>query len=139
MANYVCTNRTNYFRVTDAEAFKKLLSQVIIDTDENLYVWEKEIDGKPHYAFGIYANIIGVPNETGEPDYDRFIEGLQEYVAEDDSVLLFHAGHEKLRYVTGCTTVVTKASVDVIDMTDLALKLVKEKLNNPEFETVCEY
>lgn len=40
MANYVCTNRTNYFRVTDAEAFKNFLSQVVTDTDEDLYVWE---------------------------------------------------------------------------------------------------
>lgn len=38
MANYVCTNRTNYFRVTDAEAFKNFLSQVVTDTDEDLYV-----------------------------------------------------------------------------------------------------
>ena len=38
MANYVCTNRTNNFRVTDAEAFKNFLSQVVTDTGEDLYV-----------------------------------------------------------------------------------------------------
>lgn len=50
MANYVCTNRTNYFRVTDAETFKNFLSQVVTDTDEDMYVWEKL--GKPEYKPG---------------------------------------------------------------------------------------
>ena len=36
------------------------------------------------------------------------MSAMQKYVAEDDAVILFHVGHEKLRYVTGCATVITK-------------------------------
>lgn len=64
-----------------------------------------------YYAFGCYSNIFGIPDDTGETDvdsYDRFIDGLQKYVAKDDAVILLHVGHEKLRYVTGCATVITK-------------------------------
>lgn len=64
MANYVCTNRTNYFRVTDAEAFKNFLSQVVTDTDEDLYVWEKETGDETYYAFDCYSNIFGIPDDT---------------------------------------------------------------------------
>lgn len=139
MANYMCVNRTNYFKVTDAEAFKTFLSKVETDADEKFFVWEKEIDGKPHYAFGIYASIIGVQDKTEEADYDRFIDGLQEYVAEDDVVILFHAGHEKLRYVTGCATVITKNSVDILNIQDIAVRTAQEKLGNPEYSTECDY
>ena len=139
MANYMCVNRTNYFKVTDAEAFKAFLAKVETDTDESLLVWEKEIDGKLHYAFGIYASIIGVTDKTGEADYDRFIVGLQEYIAEDDAVILFHAGHEKLRCVTGCATVITKNSVDILNIQDIAIRTAQEKLVNPEYSTECDY
>lgn len=139
MANYMCFNRTNYFKVTDAEAFKAFLAKVETDTGENPLVWEKEINGKLHYAFGIYASIIGVPGKTGEADYDRFIDGLQEYIAEDDAVILFHAGHEKLRYVTGCATVITKNSVDILNIQDIAVRIAQEKLANLEYSTECDY
>lgn len=139
MANYMCVNRTNYFKVTDAEAFKAFLAKVETDTGENPLVWEKEINGKLHYAFGIYASIIGVPGKTGEADYDRFIDGLQEYIAEDDAAILFHAGHEKLRYVTGCATVITKNSVDILNIQDIAVRIAQEKLANPEYSTECDY
>lgn len=55
--------------------------------------------------------------------YDRFIDGLQKYVAKDDAVILLHVGHEKLRYVTGCATVIKKKSMDIINIQDLAVKL----------------
>ena len=142
MANYVCTNRTNYFRVTDAEAFKNFLSQVVTDTDEDLYVLEKETDDETYYAFGCYSNIFGIPDDTGETDvdsYDRFIDGLQKYVAKDDAVILLHVGHEKLRYVTGCATVITKKSMDIINIQDLAVKLAQEKLGKPEYKPGCDY
>ena len=49
MANYMCVNRTNNFKVTDAEAFKAFLAKVETDTDENLFVLEKE---NPVYGSG---------------------------------------------------------------------------------------
>lgn len=139
MANYMCVNRTNYFKVTDTDAFKAFLAKVETDTGETPLVWEKEIDGKLHYAFGIYASIIGLPDKTGKADYDRFIDGLQEYVAEDDAVILFHTGHEKLRYVTGCATVITKNSVDILNIQDIAVRTAQKKLGNPEYNTECDY
>lgn len=40
MANYISITRSNYFRVTDLEVFKKIIRCVITDED-GLELWER--------------------------------------------------------------------------------------------------
>ena len=53
--------------------------------------------------------------------------------------LIFEAGNEKLRYVVGYVTVITKTGVEYDDVTNLGLKMAKKMLNNPDYETQVDY
>ena len=149
MASYECALRTNYFRVKDEETFKELMSRV---DSEDCKVWEKEQNGVKFFSFGGYASINGVrPKqeakvESDEDDYDddacnfdSFLDDLMECVAEDDAVLIFEGGHEKLRYVTGSVYIVTSKENTCIDLEYAGKTLAKSLLKNPNWETNCCY
>lgn len=142
MANYYCTVRTNYFHVKDAEAFEKFLGQVICCESE-LEFWSAD-DGHDGvvYAFGSYGSIDGLPDdndEEGFDNYDRFISGLQEHVADDDAAIIFESGKEKLCYVVGTALIVTKDEIKFIDIREKAIEQAAKMLHNSEWATNCEY
>lgn len=141
MANYYGVIRSNYFHVKDEERFRALMARTAGDED-SIELWNDEIDenGNPVFGFGVYGGITGVVDEDGEYDdnsYDRFIEGLKECVADDDAILIFEAGHEKLRYVGGGATIITAKSVEYIDLEDCARSKARELLGNEQWNTKC--
>lgn len=141
MANYYGVIRSNYFHVKDEERFRALMARTAGDED-SIELWNDEIDenGNPVFGFGVYGGITGVVDEDGEYDddsYDRFIEGLKECVADDDAILIFEAGHEKLRYVGGGATIITAKSVEYIDLEDCARSKTRELLGNEQWNTKC--
>lgn len=148
MANYECTMRTNFFRVKDETTFKDFMNRVYV-TEDAIETFEKVIDGVKHFGFGCYGSICGVveaPEDVDaddcDPDdynYDAFINGLQKLVADDDAVIIFEAGSEKLRYVVGAAEVITSKSYKAINLDDLALKTAAELLGNPEWTSFCSY
>lgn len=71
--------------------------------------------------------------------YDEFIDGLQECVADDDAIIIFESGNEKLRYVVGSATIITSKDYEYISITHTASKRAAELLNNSEWTTQCEY
>ena len=137
MANYVSTTRTNYFHVKDAEAFRAFMDNVSGDNLELLD--EKDDKGDTVFAFGCEGSIYGIQNEDGNDDYDLFIENLQEYIADNDAVILTETGHEKLHYVTGLATVITSKDIQFLNLDEYALTKAKEMLNNQDFTTKMDY
>lgn len=144
MADYICAIRTNYFHVKDEEKFR-MFANKIQSTNNDFNVWEKEDkSGKTRFGFGCYSSLIGVISEgdyTEETDcaYDEFIAGLQECVAEDDAVIIFEVGREKLRYLSGYATVITSNECEYLDISDLAVEQAREMLCNKEWNTVSSY
>lgn len=137
MANYVSTTRTNYFHVKDAEAFRAFMDNV---SGDDLELWdEKDDKGDTVFAFGCEGSIYGIQNEDENDDYDLFIKNLQEYIADNDAVILTEAGHEKLRYVTGFATVITSKGIQFLNLDDMALSKAREMLGNPGFSTQMDY
>ncbi len=141
MSNYYGVVRTNYFHVKDVEQFRALMAKTAGDED-GIELWDDEVDGdgNPMFGFGVYGGISGVLNDEDEYDddsYDRFIDGLKESVAEDDAILIFEAGHEKLRYVGGGVTIITSKGVEYINLEDSARKIVRELLGNEQWDTRC--
>ena len=78
-------------------------------------------------------------SEDVEYDYDAFITGLQQFVADDDAILIFESGHEKLRYVGGGALVITAQETYYIDLQDAACKKAAELLHNEQWATKCTY
>ena len=141
MSNYYGVVRTNYFRVKDEEQLRALMAKTTGDED-GIELWDdvKDAASKQMFGFGVYGGISGIQNDDDEYDdesYDRFIDGLMECVAEDDAILIFEAGHEKLRYVGGGVTIITAKGVEYINLEDNARKIVRELLGNEQWDTRC--
>ena len=144
MANYYCAQRTNYFHVKDPEAFRNLLKKVVA---EDLHYWEEnDEDGDLIFAFGCEGRIAGIPFlndsgewQTGDESYEDFLTELQKSVKDDDAIIMIESGHEKLRYVSGFATVITKNSIENLDLTTAALRLAKRMLKNEKYDTRMDY
>ena len=146
MANYCCAYRTNYFKVKDNEKFKEFMTHVYA---EDLEVFHKKYEnGNELYGFGGYGGISGYFNNKNEYEdsdeawdnaYDNFIDGLAKQVAEDDAILLFEVGNEKLRYVVGSVAVITSKGYEYRDITDVGVEMAKQMLNNPNYDTQYAY
>ena len=144
MANYCCATRTNYFRVKDPDAFRTFMSNV--HTDEGrLDIWEEEKDGHTVFGFGGYGQILGIPiyDDPDECpydyDYEEFVNGLADHIADDDAVIVLESGNEKLRYLVGSAMVVTSKDSRYMEINDLAAKAAAEMLGNPEWRTQLAY
>ena len=141
MSNYYGVVRTNYFHVKDEEQFRALMAKTAGD-EGGIELWDdvKAADGKQMFGFGVFGGISGIQNDNDEYDdesYDRFIDGLMECVADDDAILIFEAGHEKLRYVGGGVTIITAKGIEYINLEESARKIVHELLGNEQWDTRC--
>ena len=131
MASYVCAIRTNYFRVTEEEKFRNLIDDFLSGSCE--VFTRTDVNSNKLVGFGSDENINWPEDETG------FFSGLQECLAEDDSIIVLEVGHEKLRYLIGAATIITRSSIETIDLTSLAISKAAEMLGNPDYTTCCEY
>lgn len=139
MANYYGTVRTNYFHVKDEDQFRALMAKTAGDED-GIQFWDDERDEKGNqlFGFGVYGGISGIPDDEGEFDddsYDRFIDGLKACVADDDAILIFEAGHEKLRYVGGGVLVITSKGYAYINLHDWGCDKARQLLGNEHWST----
>ena len=133
MANYDATIRTNYFSVKDPTALKELIDSVEAEDTVSLFTHELP-DGSMQYGFGCYGSLFGIQDSL-----DAFYEALQQLVCENDAILIFEVGYEKLRYVVGCCTVITSTEIQYVDIHQQALDLAAKLLNTPGYNTRTEY
>ena len=156
MANYYGNTRTNYFRVIDKEKYESIMNLVRCSEGE-LYLWEEEINGELHYGFGVYDDIDGIcecehceevrkcniefdeEECMNEYNYDAMCELLASVVHPEDAIMIVSTGHEKLRYIGGYSTVITKDKVKHIDLWDSSIKSARKILKNDAYNTTYSY
>lgn len=138
MANYNATSRTNYFRVTDEEAYAKLFARLCAES--NIEDFTKEKDGIIWHGFGAYDAIDykESDDEDAEYDFDGFLKKLQKILPEDEAFMYFESGYEKLRYVSGYVTLCTKNEIHFMSLDTWAKQKAKELLGE-DFETKTDY
>jgi hypothetical protein len=96
--------------------FKAALSDKAFCEDP-LSIWEQE----GMVAIGAYGSITTYyDNETD--DMKEIFSILQEHMEDDQVIIMQESGYEKLRYVTGFAWVITKDTIDFIDVLDVAIK-----------------
>lgn len=132
MANYYGWTKTNYFRVTDENAYEKLFSGLRA-CDAELHDFTKTENGIIYHGFGAEGSIdyyLEPDEEDAEPSFDLFTENLQKILPEDEAFILIETGHEKLRYLTGFAIVVTKTKITSCELENwahnTAFDIVKE-------------
>lgn len=140
MANYNCTIRSNYFHVKDETEFEAFMNNVY-GAEDDVQMWkEKDKAGNAVYGFGCLGGILGFcDTEDDDPDYGEFLVGLQQHICPDDAIIIMEAGHEKLRYVVGCATILTHNGSADLDITSLAVEKAAEMLERKDFKTRCDY
>ena len=149
MANYIGTARTNYFHVTDENKYNYLFKGLVGTDDEIISFDETDKEGKTLHGFGTYGSVCWSPSKAeGNPDWldeddtdglDSFLNELKTILPEDEAFVLMDTGHEKLRYLVGYATVVTKKDIQHIDLTDMAGKLARAMLQKPDYRMQIEY
>lgn len=60
-------------------------------------------------------------------------------MADDDAVIIFEAGGEKLNYVVGTAVIITSADHAYLDITRLAAAHASNLLGSPSWSTKCDY
>ena len=144
MANYISFTRSNYFRVTDPEAFKKIINRVITDED-SLELWERTENGTTYHAFGAYSSICGLRHEAEDSDNDDEFEvvavydALAKVIAPDDAIIITEIGYEKLRYLTAYAVVITREKTELVELREISIDVACSLLGNPNFDTRMEY
>lgn len=105
MANYEAYARTNYFRVTDVEKMKDFCKRNYLE------FWQEDEESAPKDRYGF---------ASCEPfDYDTLIPEIQEFLDENDICVIIEIGREKLRYLVGEATLITKSNVKYIILNDI--------------------
>ena len=155
MANYYGYTRTNYFVITDESKFRGLMARCAgSEGDVQIFEDERDIDKMGKFAFGCEGSISGIKilpeigNDCDDSDccdcdcdydYDAFCAELQGLIAEDDAVLITEIGHEKLRYLSAHTMIITRSDIRVVQLENKAIAEAREMLGNPEFCTQNSY
>lgn len=142
MSNFSCAVRTNYFRVKDEAKFRKLMSRVISENSVELWDDMTDENGNRLFGFGSFGSIYGIQEEDGDYDedsFDLFARELMNCVSDDDAVILYEAGHEKLRYVGGVAYVITSKEIFVLNLTAEACKNARRILGNEAWSTQSTY
>lgn len=140
MANYYETCRTNYFRVIDEGRYQALFNS--LTAEDEIHDFTETRDGVIWHAFGSYSFITFAYIDTdGEEEYDMglFYDELQDILPDGEAFILMGAGYEKLRYVTGYATIVTKDNIKTVNIQHEALKTARDILKNPDWTTEMTY
>ncbi len=129
MADWYGTARSNYFRVKDIDAFRKLckLWNITLITDEKNPV---RVGFLCHNNNGGFPDYRYEDSESGEEfDFDDFLSELSPLLMDDEVAVMVEVGAEKLRYVTGCAIAINckgdKCSVSLDEIYERAKAIGK--------------
>lgn len=153
MANYCGFTRTNYFRVTDAARLRAIIDHAVLGED-HLDLFTRQADGETYYGFGCYDSISGLcPNwdssdapSDGEDalddenaSFELFETELQKIIVPGDAIIITEVGYEKLRYLVAYSCVITRDSMDCVNLQQCSIDKAQELLQNPDWSTTSEY
>ena len=137
MANYHAFIRTNYFGVTDETKFRDIIASCCSEGDIEIFEGD---GGTGKFAFGCHGSIYGILDCTDD-EYDiyAFYHKLQSVLRGIDVIIITEVGYEKMRYLTGICTVITKQDIACVTLGDKGLELARSMLGDPSFDTQMEY
>lgn len=147
MADYVSTDRTNYFRVKDLDAFKADLANHAISYrgwNDRVYasiVLDEDSSNQPQGAIALFAedgwpsfDPDQIADELELEEFETKYEGIEDLIAAHlvptDVAIVMGAGAEKQRYINGYAIAVNATGqfrqVLLSDIYDLAKEIAPE-------------
>ena len=137
MANYYASCRTNYFKVNDADEFKRAMDAIpgldVCDEGDNKFcLLGDDPDGAGWPSF-IYDE-----DEGDDIEVDLYGE-VSKHLADGEVAIFMEVGAEKLRYVVGYAFAINnKGEYRSISLENI-YTLAKDLTDRPEDITSAEY
>lgn len=124
--------------MTDEEKYKEIIDK--IDCECGLDFWEETDEkGVKRHGFGGYGSLYAYDEETGDDLLDDVLESLAEVLPEDEAIIITEIGNEKLRYLVGQAVIVTRSTIQFVDLQSVALATARSMLEDPDFVTQLDY
>lgn len=129
MANEYSVTRTNYFAVRDEKRFRDIIAG--LSSSDEIKIYDLLKDNERLFCFGLYGTITNDGKTT--------LKDLCSVVADGHAIILFEAAHERLSYVTGIATIITKDGVTGVNLTRVAVETARALLGAPGYSPRCDY
>lgn len=137
MPNFNVAIQTNYFHVDDEELFAAFMNQVVVDDDSEITLeFKAGKDGRQLVRFRSTGAILGIDLQAflsygqypDDVNYDDFLYGLQDFVAEDDAIIMMEFGADDVGSGYANATIITMSDTDYIEFQDLVTSFAEDML-----------
>lgn len=133
--NYNSSIRSNYFKITDRDAFKKLCEQLSGEDSVDVSLNEKNMA-----CISCYGMLTWDDNEDdGFDNLDEFYKLLQPIIDPNDAAIFVSIGQEGMRYIGGDAVIITNNGIVYKDLWQMAFKEARTLLQSPQWTTQYEY
>lgn len=123
MANTESAYYTNFFKVTDEEAYNNLISKL---SGEYLYFSEKKEENL--HSFSGYDSLSYIKTEDDILDVYDFIDELRAILPDNECIVYIESGHDKLRDVYGYAIIATNKEIREESLSDFAQRSIEQML-----------
>lgn len=133
--NYNSSIRSNYFKITDRDAFEKLCEQLSGEDFVNVSINEQNMA-----RISCYGMLCFDYNEDDCSDnLNEFYRHLQSLIDPNDAAIFVTIGQEGLRYIGGDATIITSNKIVYKGLWNMAIGEARTLLQNPEWTTQNNY
>ena len=102
--------KTNSFHVTDETKYRKLIKQLIGETQDIRFRDMVEPNGKKRHSFAAFSEIKFLEGKQVS-NLDQFFQKLQEILLSNEAVICMKLFNEDLGYVNGYVTMITSKRI----------------------------
>ena len=124
--------RSNYFKITDRNAFEKLCGQL---SGEDFLSVKVSINEKNMACISCQ----GMLTWDDDIDLNQFYELLQHIIDPNDAAIFVTIDQEGMRYIGGDAVIITNNGIVHKDLWQMAFKEARTLLQRPEWTTQYEY
>lgn len=124
--------RSNYFKITDRNAFEKLCSKL---SGEDFLSVKVSINEKNMACISCQ----GMLTWDDDIDLNQFYELLQHIIDPNDAAIFVTIDQEGMRYIGGDAVIITNNGIVHKDLWQMAFKEARTLLQRPEWTTQYEY
>lgn len=135
MANYICSARSNYFKVKDVEIFKNDVGMFPVSVHEKAGTFcitceDPDGGGWPSHWYD---------DETGEFQEVDFFAEVSKHLAVGEVAVFMEVGAEKLRYLVGQAVAINSRGEQRWVNLESIYDLAKELTDTPEAISYATY
>lgn len=124
--------RSNYFKITDRNAFEKLCGKL---SGEDFLSVKVSINEKNMACISCQ----GMLTWDDDIDLNQFYELLQHIIDPNDAAIFVTIDQEGMRYIGGDAVIITNNGIVHKDLWQMAFKEARTLLQRPEWTTKYEY